>query len=332
MAVTCWSRARENHHINSISSLGRGHGNIKILVTGGAGFIASHLCDHLLNKGHEVVIVDDLSTGSLNNVAPQARFYQLNINDDQMEDVITKEQPHFIYHFAAQVNVDRSHREPVYDADTNIIGTVKILNHALKYHIHKIIFASSAAVYGNPEYLPIDETHPVDPISFYGLSKYTAECYIRMYNLRLGLKYTILRFANVYGPRQAAVGDGGVIAQFMSRYANGKEIVIQGNGEQTRDFIYVGDVVEACSSALFRGDNQTLNISTNNTESINHLWGYLRELGGLQTEPQYIPGRSGDILHSCLDNSRAREALLWQPTANLKEGLAKTLLHYLQKK
>lgn len=301
------------------------------MVTGGAGFIASHLCDHLLNKGHEVVIVDNLSTGSLNNVNPQARFYKLNINDDRLENLIIKERPQFIYHFAAQVNVDCSYREPVYDADNNIIGTLKMLNHACKYHINKIIFASSAAVYGNPDYLPLDEAHPVNPVSFYGLSKYTAECYIRMYNLLLGLKYTILRFANVYGPRQQAVGDGGVIAQFMSSYTNGRDIVIQGNGEQTRDFIYVGDVVEACSNALLSGDNQTLNISTGHTESINHLWRYLKEIEGLQTEPLYIPGRIGDILHSCLDNSKAREALSWKPNTILKEGLTKTL-HYYQKK
>lgn len=300
---------------------------IKILVSGGAGFIASHLSDHLLSNGHEVVIVDNLSSGQLGNVNSRAQFYNLNINDGKLEQVIAREKPQCIYHFAAQVNVGSSQHDPKLDADNNIIGTINILSNANKYRISKVIFASSAAVYGNPLYLPLDENHPANPISFYGLSKYAAECYIRMFNLIFGLKYSILRFANVYGPRQQAAGDGGVIAQFVSCYFSGEDLIIQGNGEQTRDFIYVSDVVAACNKALYLGDNQTLNISTGQVVSINELCALLKSINGCQSKPLYAPRRAGDILHSRLDNTKARKALLWKTRISLREGLEKTLQH-----
>jgi UDP-glucose 4-epimerase len=277
-----------------------------------------------VNKGHEVIIADNLSSGRLDYINCRAKFYKLNIKDDKLEKVIAREKPQFIYHFAAQVNVARSQQDPGFDADNNIAGTLKILSHALKYQISKVIFASSAAVYGNPLYLPLDESHPANPVSFYGLSKYTAECYIRMYNLLLGLQYTILRFANVYGPRQQAAGDGGVIAQFVSRYTGGEDIIIQGNGEQTRDFIYVGDVVAACINALHRGDNQTFNISTGQAVSINELGGLFNRLNQSHTLPLHVPGRAGDIMHSRLDNSKAGKILLWSPRISLNQGLERT--------
>lgn len=304
---------------------GQGGRIIKILVTGGAGFIASHLNDCLLSYGHDIVVVDDLSSGKLENINPRAKFYHLNINDSKLDKVLAGEKPQLIYHFAAQVNVGSSQQDPLFDANSNIMGTIKILNYAVKHNAAKIIFASSAAIYGNPAYLPLDEKHQANPLSFYGLSKYTAEGYIRLFSRGIALKYSILRFANVYGPRQQSAGEGGVIAQFISRYGRGDSLNIYGDGEQTRDFIYVADVVAACCKALDMGDNQTVNISTGDGVSINRLWELLDGIIGCQSRPLYGPRREGDIIHSVLDNSKARNVLLWGPRITLREGLERTL-------
>ncbi|MFA7148933.1 MAG: GDP-mannose 4,6-dehydratase, partial [Syntrophomonadaceae bacterium] len=229
-------------------------------------------------------------------------------------------------HLAAQINVGVSQQEPCLDADSNIMGTLKLLTYATKYKVKKIVFASSAAIYGNPLYLPVNEQHPALPLSFYGLSKYTAECYIRMFAATFGLRYSILRFSNVYGSRQPTTGEGGVIAQFISRFRKGEAPVIYGDGEQTRDFIYVGDVVAACCRALYMGDNQTLNISTGKAVSINQLCQLVENINGCSPQPFYNPWRDGDILHSVLDNSKARNLLLWNPRSSLKDGLEKTCL------
>lgn len=238
--------------------------------------------------------------------------------------VFAIEKPQIIYHLAAQINVGVSQQEPCLDADSNIMGTIKLLTYAIKYKVKKIVFTSSAAIYGNPVYLPVDEKHPAIPLSFYGLSKYTAESYIRMFAATFGLRYSILRFSNVYGPRQQATG--GVISQFISRFSKGEALVIYGDGEQTRDFIYVGDVVAACCKALYMGDNQTLNISTRTAVSINQLYGFLKNIYGYLLKPGYKPWKEGNILHSVLNNSKARSQLLWYPRSSLKEGLKKTCM------
>lgn len=205
------------------------------------------------------------------------------------------------------------------------MGTIKLLTYATKYKVKKIVFPSTAAIYGNPVYLPVDEKHPAIPLSFYGLSKYTAECYIRMFTATFGLRYSILRFSNVYGPRQRAAGHGGVIAQFINMFVKGEAPVIYGDGEQTRDFIYVGDVVTACCKAMYMGNNQTLNISTGRAASINQVYEFLRNIYGWPSKPGYQPWRGGDVLHSVLDNSSARSRLLWYPRNSLIEGLRKTI-------
>lgn len=270
------------------------------------------------------MIIDNLSSGKTENLDPRARFYKLDIGDDRVEKVIAEEKPRFLYHFAAQINVSTSQQDPVFDANTNIMGTIKLLNNAVKYGIEKIIFASSAAIYGEPLYLAIDEKHPVNPLSFYGLSKYSAECYIRMFAATFGLRYSILRFANVYGTRQEASNESGVIAQFIDKYLREEKLSIHGNGEQTRDFIYVGDLVAACSKALYLGDNRTLNISTGKAVSINQLCKILDSIKGCETYPVYGSWREGGILHSVLDNRKARSLLLWNPRTSLREGLEKT--------
>jgi len=299
---------------------------IKILVTGGAGFIGSHLSDQLINYGHDIVIIDDLSSGKVENINPRAKFYRLNLNDNSLVQVFAVEKPQVICHLAAQINVGVSQQEPCLDADSNIMGTLKILTYAIKYKVQKIVFTSSAAIYGNPLYLPVNEEHPALPLSFYGLSKYTAECYIRMFATTFGLRYSILRFSNVYGPRQQATGEGGVIAQFVTRFAKGEAPVIYGDGEQTRDFIYVGDVVAACCKALYMGDNQTLNVSTGRAVSINQLYEFSKNIYGCSLKPGYKPWRDGDILHNLLDNSKARNQLQWNLRNSLKEGLEKTCM------
>lgn len=304
---------------------------IKILVTGGAGFIGSHLSDQLINYGHDIVIIDDLSSGKIENINPRAKFYRLNLNDDSLVRVFAVEKPQIIYHLAAQINVGVSQQEPCLDADSNIMGTIKLLTYAIKYKVKKIVFTSSAAIYGNPLYLPVNEEHPALPLSFYGLSKYTAECYIRMFAATFGLRYSILRFSNVYGPRQQATGEGGVITQFIARFSKKDAPVIYGNGEQTRDFIYVGDVVTACCKALYMGYNQTLNISTGRAVSINQLCQQLKNISDWSSPPFYYPRREGDILHSVLDNSKARSQLLWYPRSSLTEGLKKTIYSEKQK-
>ncbi len=250
----------------------------------------------------------------------------MNINDDKVEQIFTAEQPQLIYHLAAQINVGISQQEPDLDAKSNIMGTLNLLTCAVKHNVRKIVFASSAAVYGNPVYLPVDEKHPVLPLSFYGLSKYTAECYIRMFAATFRLRYSILRFSNVYGPRQQTTGEGGVIAQFISRFSKGEPPVIYGDGEQTRDFIYVDDLVAACRKAMYMGDSQTLNISTGRAVSINQVYECLKNIYGWSSPPLYNPWREGDILHSILNNSKARSQLLWYPRSSLKEGLEKTCL------
>ena len=301
------------------------------MVTGGAGFIGSHLSDQLINYGHDIVIIDDLSSGKIENINPRAHFYRLNLNDDSLVQVFAMEKPQIIYHLAAQINVGVSQQEPCLDADSNIMGTLKLLTYVTKYKVKKIIFTSSAAIYGNPLYLPVDEKHPAFPLSFYGLSKYTAECYIRMFATTFGLRYTILRFSNVYGPRQQATGEGGVIAQFISRFSKREALIIYGDGEQTRDFIYAGDVVAACCKALYMGDNQTLNVSTGKAVSINQLCRQLKNINGWSSPPLYNPWREGDILHSVLDNSKARSLLLWNPRSGLSKGLKKTICSEKQK-
>ncbi|MGI5911907.1 MAG: NAD-dependent epimerase/dehydratase family protein [Syntrophomonadaceae bacterium] len=297
------------------------------MITGGAGFIGSHLSDYLLRNGHNVIIVDDLSTGNKKNINPLAQFYEFNINDDQVKQIFQKENPDYIYHYAAQVNVGRSQEEPLFDANSNIIGTIKVLNYAVKYKVKKLIFASSAAIYGNPLYLPLNEKHPTSPISFYGLSKSVAERYIKLFGHSFGLKYTILRFANVYGSRQQVAADGGVIAQFVSRYIKGESPIIYGDGEQTRDFINVDDVVEASYRALYLGDNEVLNVSTGEAVSINKLCQVLEGISGRKLLPNFGSLQKNDIKHSILDNRLAQRKLLWAPQVALKEGIEKAFYY-----
>ena len=298
---------------------------MKILVTGGAGFIGSHIVDQLLEKGHRVFIVDDLSTGSMENINPAADFFQCSVLDGELMELFAREKFDVVFHLAAQTIVASSLEHPDVDARMNVLGTLQVLEGCRLYGVERIIFASSAAVYGDSAELPVPEEAEKRPASFYGLSKLTAENYIQMYHALYGLNYLILRYANVYGERQGDRGEGGVVSIFAGCLNQGKSLTIYGDGGQTRDFVYVGDVAAAnVQAALTPHTNRILNVSTQSETSVKELAGLFAEIAGGTEEPIYQPARSGDILRSMLRNSEACKALSWQPRIGLREGLLRT--------
>jgi len=303
----------------------------KVLVTGGAGFIGSHIAERCLRQGWETVVVDRLSTGSLDNIPIGARFYQSDIRSPEMEAILAKERPDVIVHQAAQTDVQTSLDKPLEDAELNVMATLQLLNWARKYGTKKIVYASSAAVYGKPEAVPIDESHPKQPLSCYGISKYVPELYLRAYAALYGLTYGILRYANVYGPRQACDGEGGVVAIFVDRMLRGEKLVIYGDGEQTRDFIFVEDVADANIAAIQSVGNLLVNVGTNQPTSVNALVAALEDCCDKKISVERRPAREGDIVHSCLDNRKAIQTLNWTPRIRLEEGLWKTYEYRLSK-
>ncbi|MGM0904478.1 MAG: NAD-dependent epimerase/dehydratase family protein [Bacillota bacterium] len=289
---------------------------MKVLVTGGLGFIGSHIVDRLIADGHEVVVVDNLVSGSRQNLHPQAKFYQMDIRDQKIETVFLTENPDCLIHQAAQVSVQKSMDDPLYDGSLNIIATINLLNACKKAGVKKLIYASTAAVYGVPEDLPIKEDYKIRPLSFYGLSKATCEEYIQLYCKMHEINFTILRYANVYGPRQSKDGEAGVITIFINQLMNKKPIYVYGDGKQTRDFIYVKDVAKANILALTRANNQTINISSNIELSLNNLIQELTVHFGRNKDIKinHLDKRLGDISRSCLSNVKAKIDLTWEPT------------------
>ena len=298
---------------------------MKVLVTGGAGFIGSHIVDQLLAEGHQVVVVDDLSTGSLDNVNPQASFVRLSVLDGELLELFAREKFDAALHLAAQTIVGSSLEHPDIDARVNVLGTLQVLEGCRQHGVERIIFASSAAVYGDTADLPVPEEAPGQPASFYGLSKLTAERYIQMYHALYGLNYLILRYANVYGERQGDRGEGGVVSIFAGCLCRNNRLNIYGDGGQTRDFVYVGDVAAANVAAVTTPQtNRILNISSQTETSVNELASLFAEIAGEAACPAYHPARSGDILRSTLRNREACAALDWQPRIGLREGLERT--------
>ena len=298
---------------------------MKVLVTGGAGFIGSHIVDQLLAEGHQVVVVDDLSTGSLDNVNPQASFVRLSVLDGELLELFAREKFDAALHLAAQTIVGSSLEHPDIDARVNVLGTLQVLEGCRQHGVERIIFASTAAVYGDVTELPVPEEAPGQPASFYGLSKLTAERYIQMYHALYGLNYLILRYANVYGERQGDRGEGGVVSIFAGCLCRNNRLNIYGDGGQTRDFVYVGDVAAANVAAVTTPQtNRILNISSQTETSVNELASLFAEIAGEAACPAYHPARSGDILRSTLRNREACAALDWQPRIVLREGLERT--------
>lgn len=302
---------------------------MRILVTGGAGFIASHLTDRLIELGHEVAVVDNMSTGKKAYLHPKTVVYHADITDSSLANVFSEARPEIVYHHAAQIDVQHSLRDPVFDAKVNILGSIALLEQCKAFDVRKIIYASSAAVYGPPAYLPVDERHPVQPISYYGISKHTPEHYIHTYAGLYSLDYTILRYANAYGIRQDPKGEGGVISIFLDKLLQGERPHIYGDGEQTRDFVYVKDIVAANVAALSKGSRKLLNVSCNQQTSVNELIRLMNETMRLNVAPQYAVQRSGDIVHSRLDNRAAIEELGWTPQYSLRDGLRETCAYYM---
>ena len=298
---------------------------MKILVTGGAGFIGSHIVDQLILAGHDVVVLDDLSSGSLQNVNPKATFINLNILDRSLGDVFERERFIAVIHLAAQTIVASSLERPDVDAQVNVLGTLQVLEGCRQTGVERIIFASSAAVYGDVSILPVPEEAPKQPTSFYGLSKLTAERYIQMYHELYGLHYMILRFANVYGERQGDSGEGGVVSIFARKMHRQEPMTVFGDGLQTRDFVYVGDIAAANVQAInSQESDRILNISTQTEITVNQLASLFAAVSGHETPITYQPAREGDILRSMLRNTAARSILNWMPSTSLREGLDRT--------
>lgn len=306
---------------------------MKILITGGAGFIGSHVADVLRAAGHKVVVVDNLSSGRRENVAEDVRLYELDICDAALEDVFAAEGFAAVVHLAGQTMVDVSIKEPEFDTKVNVAGTIHVLECCRRYGVRRVVFASTAAVYGNNEALPLCENELPCPLSFYGLSKLTVEAYLALYRRYYGLEYAALRFANVYGERQGDGGEGGVISIFTKRVAGDLPITIYGDGGQTRDFIYAGDVARAIYAALtapVEQVNDVFNVSTNKETSLQDMLEVLRIVSGKEIKPQYGPARAGDIYRSILSNDKIRRKLDWQPEMDFAEGLKRTYTYFLR--
>lgn len=305
---------------------------LKILVTGGAGFIGSHLVDALIDQGHEVTIIDNLSTGTKEFINRKAEFIEADIRHTDLMEICKSHCFDVIYHEAAQTMVPVSITDPRFDADENIMGLLAILEASRKTGVKKVIFSSSAAIYGDNPALPLKETEIPAPTSFYGLTKWMTERYLALYHRLYGLNYTVLRYSNVYGPRQGAHGEGGVIYIFAKALAQGKDITIFGDGGQTRDFISVHDVVSANVAALTKGDAETCNISTKSEISLNELAHEMVRLAGRdESVIHYGPERTGDIYRSSLDNDKAFRILDWNPSYPLARGLKDTI-EFFQKR
>ncbi len=302
---------------------------MRILVTGGAGFIGSHVVDTFLSAGHDVAVVDNLSLhggGRRENVNARAAFYDRDIRDPDIGEIFTQQfRPDVVCHHAAQHSVALSTQDPQADADVNVRGMLNILQASVKARARKVIFASSSTVYGTPQYLPLDERHPLIPESPYGISKMAGEHYLRYFSEAFGLRYTAFRYGNVYGPRQDPNGEAGVIAIFAARMLRGEAIRIDWDGEQQKDYVYVGDVARANALALETADDETMNIGTGTGTSVNALHRAIADEVGHDVEVTQAPKRAGDIRTCIFDAGKAKQLLGWTPAVALAEGIKLTV-------
>ena len=297
---------------------------MRVLVTGGAGFIGSHIVDRLVDDGHDVIVADDLSSGRRENVNPRARLVEIDISDPGFPDIAASFRPEAVSHWAAQASVPASVSDPVRDAMVNVVGGINVCQAAVIAGCSQLVYANTGgALYGEPEYLPCDEEHPKRPISPYGLSKWAMEQYLPVL-LPASMGVKVLRPANVYGPRQDPHGESGVVAIFASRMARGEPVTIFGDGEHTRDYVYVDDVVDAHGLALGASESLTVNIGSGLETSVDELFRAMSAVSGYDLPPQRADERPGDVRRICLDSTRARDLLGWRPSTSLAEGLRMT--------
>jgi UDP-glucose 4-epimerase len=303
---------------------------MKILVTGAAGFIGSHVADAYVNLGHEVVILDDLSRGSKRNLNPKCRFYLCDIRDQEdVKKIFLLEKPGIINHHAAQMDVRRGVREPLFDAQVNILGSINLIEAALANGAKRFIYAATAgAGYGEPKQMPVPEEFPINPVTPYGISKHTVEHYLFTFQVLYGLEYVVLRYGNVYGPRQSSQGEAGVFAIFSEQMLADLQPVIYGNGKKIRDYIYISDVAAANVAALDRGTNEIFNVGSGVETPDLEIFQRVRDLLGKRVEPRYVARRPGEIDKICLDISKAKSLLQWVPRVKLSEGASKTVAYF----
>ncbi|MCK4404512.1 MAG: NAD-dependent epimerase/dehydratase family protein [candidate division Zixibacteria bacterium] len=306
---------------------------MKILITGGAGFIGSNVADRFIQEGHKVTIIDNLSTGVESNVNQKAKFYKADIRSAVIDKIFERTKPDVLCHHAAQIDVRKSVADPIFDAEINIVGSLNLFDACVKHRVKKVIFASTGgAIYGEQDYFPADENHPANPLSPYGVAKLTIEKYLLFYRETYGIDFVSLRYANVYGPRQNPFGEAGVVAIFTERILTDKETVINGDGTQTRDFVFVGDVVESNLLALKYLKSDIFNIGTGIETDINCIFRLLKKTTGSKQKEMHDPPKPGEQQRSVLDCSKAKRLLRWKPRYSLKKGIAKTVEYFKKMK
>lgn len=299
---------------------------MKVLVTGGAGFIGSHVVDRLVEESHQVVVVDNLATGKRKNINRAASLYKTDITSRRLERVFRNERPNIVLHLAAQIDVRRSVADPVFDAQVNVLGTMNVLQQAVRYGCRKVVFSSSGgAIYGEQETFPAAETHVTNPLSPYGISKLCGEHYLSYFQRTSGIPVVCLRYANVYGPRQDPEGEAGVVAIFIQKMLNGEQPIINGNGRQSRDFVFVDDVAEANLAAMGQDALGVYNVGTGIETSVNELFRVLVGLTGSDAKEVHGPAKLGEQIRSVIDPSRIKQELGWEVKVDLAEGLKQTV-------
>ena len=304
---------------------------MRVLVSGGAGFIGSNVVDGLVKEGYEVFVVDNLSTGKEKNLNPKARFFKTDIRDkNELDSIFNESKPEVVFHLAAQIDVRKSVENPQFDASINVTGAINVFELAVKHNARRIVFSSTGgAIYGEPEVLPATEETPVAPLAPYGVSKYCGEQYLHYFKRLFGIERVILRYANVYGPRQDPLGEAGVIAIFTGKIMKNEQPVIFGDGNQTRDYVYVEDVVNANLLAV-RGKEGVYNIGTGVETSVNELVKMFEKVTNKRIVPEYAPPRKGEVQRIALDATKAEKELGFKPEYNLFEGLKKTIRWYME--